>query len=108
MKTVIDVAKDFSPYPAGRYVDDGPYSGEAFREQNLVPALREGEKVIIQLDGSEGYGSSFLEEAFGGLVRGGYFSAQELNELLSIVSDDIALIDEIRAYINSANQKANH
>jgi len=67
----IDIAKDFSSVPAGRHLSDGDYSGEFFRESLLRPALKEFEKVEVILDDTAGFGSSFLEEAFGGLVREG-------------------------------------
>ena len=72
----IDISKDFSDVPAGRYIKDGPYSGEKFRTEHLLPPLQKGEKVEVLLDGVEGYGSSFLEEAFGGLVRNAEYSQE--------------------------------
>ena len=82
---LISVASDFSPSPAGRYLNDGPYPGEAFRDRLLVPALKSNERVVVNLDGTDGYGSSFLEEAFGGLVRTG-FTYSQLKAKLDIQS----------------------
>lgn len=74
----IAIATDFTRYPGPRYRKDGSFSGEQFREEVLVPALHKAEQhgntVIVLLDGVAGYGSSFLEEAFGGLVRSGLSS----------------------------------
>ena len=75
---VISIAKDFSPTPAGRYRSDGPFPGEKFRDDLLLPALRKDtEPVTVELDGTAGFGSSFLEEAFGGLVRCGINRSEE-------------------------------
>lgn len=71
MKEII-IARDFSVFPGGRSTTGGPFSGEEFREQHLIPALEAGEETLICFDGVRGYGTSFLEEAFGGLVRRGY------------------------------------
>jgi len=71
MKT-IDVRCDFSYFPGGRYRKGGENSGEEFRDDFLIPALREHDVVAVHLDGTNGYGSPFLEEAFGGAVRAGY------------------------------------
>ncbi len=101
MKT-INVAADFSAYPAGRFLDDGPFSGEAFREKHLLPALKDDEHVSINLDGGEGFGSSFLEEAFGGLVRKQYFSKDNLHKRLKIETEDNALRNEVWFYIDNA------
>lgn len=70
MSTVtIDLARDFSRTPGGRYERDGVCSAEAFRREHLDPAVARGGAVTVDLDGALGFGSSFLEEAFGGLVR---------------------------------------
>ncbi|MFN4310518.1 MAG: STAS-like domain-containing protein [Ferrovibrio sp.] len=104
----ISIARDFHDAPAGRYLSDGPYSGELFRNKHLVPALRAGEVVVV-LDETEGYGSSFLEEAFGGLVRKEGFANDELRAKLKLVSqEDPSLIDEIWSYIDDAQQRAAH
>lgn len=98
-KYIINIERQFSRYPAGRYETDGPYSGEKFREKFLIPALRQGkEKVRIDLDGARGYGSSFLEEAFGGLVRSGY-TAEDIFKKFEFNSQDRTLIEEIKGYI---------
>jgi len=94
----IRVARDFSRYPAGRFRDDGPYSGEAFREDFLLPALHAGEQVVVDLDGVRGYGSSFLEEAFGGLVRKGVTQSL-IKRLVLLRSVDKSLIEEVEDYI---------
>ncbi|MGD0420643.1 MAG: STAS-like domain-containing protein [Xanthobacteraceae bacterium] len=89
MNERIFIATDFSKYPGPRYRHDGPYSGEEFREQLLVPALRRAhehhEVLTVVLDGVAGYGSSFLEEAFGGLLREG-FTSDFLERNLAIVA----------------------
>ena len=95
----INVAKDFSEFPAGRFRTDGPYSGERFRDDVLAPALRRAERIVVALDGTMGYGSSFLEEAFGGLLRIG-FNRSELKSKLSIECSDRSHEAEIWDYID--------
>lgn len=73
---MISIAKDFSPFPAGRKRTDGPYTGEVFRDDILGPRLVDGGRVVLDLDGVAGLPSSFLEEVFGGLVRAGWSSAR--------------------------------
>jgi hypothetical protein len=97
------IAKEFSPYPAGRYKTDGPFSGENFREI-LVQLLKKHDHITIDLDGSKGFGSSFLEESFGGLVRHGYFSAEDLRNKISINSKIEAYINDIWDYIEEAEK----
>lgn len=97
---VINVARDFSRSPAGRYVSDGPNSGQRFRDQHLIPALKSAGTIEIELDGTRGYGSSFLEEAFGGLVRAGY-QAIELLKRLRLRTNDPSLEQEIRSYVGA-------
>lgn len=89
---------DFSQFPAGRYRSDGPRSGEAFREDVLLPALRKG-PVRVLLDGTMGYGCSFLEEAFGGLVRERGFSRQGIDQRIFIEASDGSLIKEVWRYV---------
>lgn len=99
----IRVAQEFSRYPAGRFMKDGPYSGEFFREKFLCPALErvDSDLLVVDLDGARGYGSSFLEEAFGGLVRRG-FSKTLLLEKLRIHATNDSLRKEILEYIEKA------
>lgn len=73
MTLTLSIARDFSQTPGGRYRKDGRFSGEEFRDDILVPALRtaisQGDHVNVLLDGTFGYAASFLDEVFGGLVR---------------------------------------
>lgn len=103
MKT-INVAKDFTRFPAGRYRTDGPYSGELFREQFLAPALAEHPEISVVLDGAAGYGSSFLDEAFGGLVRTHIIESVNVRKRIKLESSDESLIDEIFGYMGSSPQ----
>ena len=85
MNKTINIAEDFSKFPSGREVADGPYSGEKFRKEHLLPALMGGcEEIIIILDGVKGYPSSFSDEAFGGLVRIDNFQKDELLKRFNI------------------------
>lgn len=65
----VNVAKQFTKLPGLRYIRLGRFSGEEFRQTFLIQPLRHGKTVIVELDGVRGYGSSFLEEAFGGTIR---------------------------------------
>lgn len=80
----LSVARDFSEFPAGRHPDDGPYSGERFREEFLAPNLKSDGSIEVDLDGTMGYGSSFLEEAFGGLVRNHGLNLKTLESRLKL------------------------
>ncbi|MBS1037193.1 STAS-like domain-containing protein [Gluconobacter cerinus] len=96
---------DIVPYPGGRYISDGPYSGEWFRENFLLPALKQAiahnETLTVNLEGVPGYGISFLEEGFGGLIRKREINAHDIKKYLiiegsspkykifKVVSDDV-------------------
>jgi hypothetical protein len=98
MKT-INVAKDYSRFPAGRFRTDGPYSGERFREELLAPALNAAEIVEVNLDGVSGFGSSFLDEAFGGLIRAHVLSSTEASKRIKLHASDESLVNEILSYM---------
>lgn len=86
------IASQFSKTPGGRFRKNGPYSGEEFRDDVLRDllgtAIRNGEQLTIVLDGTAGYPSSFLEEAFGGLIRLRLFSSDEVRQHLRLRADD--------------------
>lgn len=106
----INIGNNFSKDPAGRYYTDGDSSGEQFREEVLrvaVANLQGDEKLIIILDDDvDSYGSSFLNEAFGGMVKYGYLSAENLKAILHIDysdSDYEFYKNKIFEYIDNAN-----
>lgn len=93
MTKILNIGRDFSADPEGRYKTDGPASGEAFREDCLLPKLEgldENEVLVIILDDNvEGYGSSFLTEGFAGVVKYGHMHSDELLKRIRIQYDDI-------------------
>ncbi len=64
----VSVARDFTPHPGPRYRWQGDFSGQEFRAK-LVAWLARADRLFVDLDGTSGFGSSFLDEAFGGLIR---------------------------------------
>jgi len=92
MKTIY-IGKQFSDDPSGRFYTDGNGSGEEFREEILIPALRKHSHITIDISTDvEGYGSSFLSEAFGGVVKYGYFTSDILLRSLTLkVSEDMSI-----------------
>jgi len=109
-KKQLDVGSEFSSLPSGRfYSDQTGSSGEQFREELLRKKLNElesGEKLLIILDENvEGYGSSFLVEAFAGMVKYGYMRKNELLSKLEFKfsdSDFDFFKKRIIQYINEA------
>lgn len=96
----IDVAKDFHPKPFGRYRSEGgEASAEVFREEQLIPAIRKYDHVVVDLSGYNYFGSSFLEETFAGLLRAG-FSVAELSEKVRVIHNQLSSIElEAREYM---------
>lgn len=105
---VINIAKNFSKFPSGRYKSKGTTSGEEFRERFLAPAIQKNNHFIVELDGTIGYGSSFLEEAFGGLVRQLGLSPKQLLNIMEIKTENQALRLEVIDYINEEWQRKNN
>lgn len=102
-KRLIKIAKDFYDAPAGRFPEDGDYHGQRFRTEHLLPALEAGDDILVDMDGTDGYGSSFLEEAFGGLVRLCGYTSEQLHKRITLKSDeDESFIEEVWDYIDSA------
>jgi hypothetical protein len=103
----LSVARDFSRTPGARYQSEGDFSGELFRKELLVPAVRrailEKRKLTVDLDGTAGYATSFLEEAFGGLIRREGVSAADLKGILVFKShEEDYLVDDVWNYIEEA------
>src|ERR1017187_3686511 len=95
---ILSVAKDFSETPGPRHREEGEFSGEEFLDGVLLPRFEEtkakGEILIVDLDGTEGYATSFLEAAFGGLAR--KYNPAEVAKIVKFKSDDEPfLIEEI-------------
>jgi hypothetical protein len=97
----INVAKDFSETPGGRYKTDGPFSGEAFKEilkPKLEEAISKNVPLEIDLDGGFGYTHCFLDEAFG-WIGNEYQDKPLINSIRIKSEDEPHLIDDIFSYI---------
>ena len=96
----------FSTTPFGRYREDGSGNGETYRKEYLLPVLKSGASVIVDLDGTEqGYGSSFLVEAFANLIRKEGYSLKEIKERITFKSEDSDLLEEIDYYLKEASEE---
>jgi hypothetical protein len=101
---------DFSKTPGSRYRDEGEkaHSGQEFREDILEPnfkiATTNKQKVHVDLDGTIGYGTSWLEEVFGGLTRA-YGKEKVLNLLEFKSEEEDYLIEDIKQYIEDAEKQ---
>ena len=104
----LKVSKEFTDLPGGRYESQGPFSGEEFRRDYLIPyydlSVFNKEKLVVDLDGGYGYGCGFIEESFGGMVRYGYSAKELLKNIEYISNDEPGLPDKIRNYIKEAGK----
>lgn len=100
---LLKIATDFSVTPGGRYRKDGAYSGELFRERFLIPrynkCLLNEETLTIDFDGSYGYSTGFLEEAFGGIIRKGYSYLEVIKTINFISFEEPRIIEDILVYM---------
>jgi hypothetical protein len=107
-KLLLSIANEFSETPGPRSRVEGDFSGELFLEELLLPryaqALAQKTALTIDLDGTEGYATSFLESAFGGLARS-YEPEQVLKTINFKSEDEPYLIEEIKKYIGEARRK---
>ncbi len=103
IEVVYSIAKQFGRHPGPRLRTQGPQSGEALRAK-LVRLLKENPlKIIaIDLDGTSGFGSSFLDEAFGGLIRSEGFEPAIIERFKFRSSIDPSYILEIEESIQRA------
>ena len=102
-KNYIKISNDFSITPGARYYSDGEDSGEAFYDKILKyafkQALEDNKLLVIDLDGTEGYATSFLDEAFMRLTK--EFGKDVVTSHIKIIStEEPDWIDEINTYIN--------
>lgn len=89
-KITLSIVESYTIYPGPRYKKQGENSGQKFYEEHLNGLMNEAiEKdrlLEVNLDGTAGYASSFLDQAFGSLVQ---------KYTLEIVSKHLSLISEI-------------
>lgn len=110
-KQTYRISTEYSYCPGSRYISEGKYSGEDFRDNHLSKIIKEcidnHIQLTIDLDGSAGYGSGFLEEVFGGLIREHNFDIHDLIRMMHFKSDEEPyLIDEIMKYMALAEIKS--
>ena len=87
----INIAEEFTKEPGARNYADGPHSGEEFFDKLLRPryleAKEKNDKLKIILDGTEGFASSFINEAF--IRLGTEFGPDEVWNNLILVSEEM-------------------
>jgi hypothetical protein len=88
----------------GRYPSDGNADGQTFRNNILIPALKNCEVVVVELDVRDCINSSFIDEAFAGLIRHCNFSFEDLNQRIEFIAKDSDWIDEIKWYMKEAEE----
>ncbi len=103
----IKIAEDFSATPGARYYEDGPASGQEFFEKILKDkfesAISNNQKLTIDLDGTDGYASSFLNEAFRRLSSA--YDAETVWNNLVLISNEIPkYIQKIKKSIYDAKK----
>jgi hypothetical protein len=105
---ILSVAKDFNKTPGFRYRRQSPgTSGEEFRDNCLEPkyleAIEAEDALQVILDGTDGYLTSFLEEAFGGLQE--KHRDQNILDTIEIISNEEPhWLEAIRGYVDKAKK----
>ena len=93
-------------YPGHRSRSQSENSGEEFRDDILIPFIKNNKShnIIINFEGAVGFPPSFLEEAFGGCITKG------INEITQVKVVGIDEIEEerIKRYINKAIEFKNN
>lgn len=103
---IINVGKDFTKRPMGRYASDGNSSGEAFYTNHLIPKLKalmeynkehpeDRKKLIIDFGTVSMCGGSWIEEAFGGAIRNSDIRPVELFDLIEVKLDGRKFLENI-------------
>lgn len=100
-----DIAKEYTATPIGRYKKDSPFSGEGFKDI-LARFIQDKQPIRLIMDNTGGYNPSFLEEAFGGLIREG-ISRELVEKYIHYETEDPSLIAEIALYIDDAINELN-
>lgn len=81
---------DFDEFPGLRHCSISENSGEAYYHKVLNAAFKNAyennEKLVVNLDGTDAYASSFLDEAFGNLIYD--FTLAHVKRLIEIISKD--------------------
>lgn len=100
----LKISKNFSSIPGPRLRKEGAFSAEQFRQEILLSAIKEAinndEILTVDIDGTAGYGPSFLEESIGGLIRVEGIPYQTVIDHLKIKSDEEPyLIEDIMEYL---------
>jgi len=108
MDITYKIAIQFSRTPSARNELEGKNPGVKLR-QIITPLIREcirnKQKFFVDFDGAAGYGTSFLEEVFGGLIRVEHFKYSDLKNTLRFISkEEPDLIDECWEYIDDAHE----
>lgn len=106
----IKISRDYTSTPGPRYIKEGKWSGERLRDKVIFPAfekaIENNIKVFVDLDGTSGYGTSFLEEVFGGLIRLNELKYEDIVNALELKSDEEPyLIEDIYEYLQDANDQ---
>ena len=102
--SIINIAMQYTKNPGGRFRTEGEYSGEDFRETILKReyeiSKKNKEDLIVNLDGGYGYGSSFLEESFGGLVR--TIDDVDISIIKIVSQEEPQLKEDVENYLKAA------
>lgn len=111
MTTKLKISADFSDTPGPRYKSEGSHSGEEFRTSMLSnkvrDAIQNGDTLVVDLDGAQGYGTSFLEESFGGLIRDDKLDYDDIINHVDIISNEEPYLKEdINGYLKDASNEA--
>ncbi|WP_050562575.1 STAS-like domain-containing protein [Pseudomonas sp. GM50] len=104
MKGKIIKIKDECPFPCGRFREDGPGNAQAFREDVLQPALATENLVTLDFSDLPGWGSSWLSEVVGGLLRDGTISKNDLITRLNVVATTDTEKAEVMMFIKEAEE----
>ncbi|WP_314346143.1 STAS-like domain-containing protein [Haemophilus parahaemolyticus] len=100
----LHVITQFSKSPYARYSSEilpgqEDTSGQHFREKFLAPqlieAIKNQDKLKVVLTGYNRYARSFIDEAFGGLIRETRLTYNDIVKHLEIIHDNLPSIVEL-------------
>jgi hypothetical protein len=104
----LSIAEEFSRTPGPRSKKEGPFSAEEFWEKlvsRFENAMKTGGKLLIDMDGAAGYGTSFIDGTFGGLAR--QYTTDVVKQFLDVKCDqDTVILEEVWENINNPYRDA--